>query len=103
MTGGAIRGLVRLWLVALGAAVVILIMVVALGIALLSVAWSLLRGRKPAAFTVFSQFRQTSQQFKTGRWRGASKSNGLRTSDVVDVQAREMPSVVIENHPSNNP
>jgi len=69
-----LRGLVRLWLVALGAALVILIMVVAFGIALLSVVWSLLRGRKPAAFTVFSQFRQTSQQFRTGHWRGSNVS-----------------------------
>lgn len=69
-----LRGLVRLWLFAIGAALVILIMTVALGIALLSVVWSLLRGRKPAAFTVFNQFRQASQQFRTGQWRGSNVS-----------------------------
>ena len=67
MIEGVLHGLVRLWLIALGAAVVILIMVVALGIALLSVVWSLLRGRKPAAFTVFNQFRKSSQQFRAGQ------------------------------------
>lgn len=102
MIESAFRGLVRLWLFAIGAALVILIMVVALVIALLSVVWSLLRGRKPAAFTIFNQFRQASQQFRTGHWLGANMSKGMGASDVVDVQAREMPSVVIDNQPSSN-
>jgi uncharacterized membrane protein YgcG len=99
----AIRTLVRLWLLALGAAIVISIIVVALGIALLSVVWSLVRGRKPMAFTVFNQFRQSSQQFKTGQWNRARAASDAGASDVVDVQAREMPTAVIDNQPSNRP
>jgi hypothetical protein len=55
------------------------------------------------AFTVFNQFRQSSQQFKTGQWKRARAASDAGASDVVDVQAREMPTAVIDNQPSNRP
>lgn len=58
--------------------------------ALLTVLWSLLRGRKPALFTTFTRFRQASQQFSAGGW---SRQGGFAqpsAEDVVDVQANEV-------------
>ncbi len=92
--GRAIRTLVRLWLLALGAAMVLVIISLALSAALLSVVWSLIRGRRPMAFTVFHQFRQASQPFRTGRWRAAREGSATAAPDVVDVQAREMPGTM---------
>lgn len=58
----------------------------------LSVLFSLLRGRKPALFTTFTQFRQASQQFRAGGWNraGGGMSEAVAPADVVDVQAHEV-------------
>lgn len=98
--GSVIRTIARLWLFLLGAALVIFMITIALSVALLSVLWSLVRGKRPMAFAVYNQFRQTSQRFRTGRWHRTSTSDGTGVSDVVDVQARELPVTSIENQPT---
>jgi uncharacterized membrane protein YgcG len=60
--------------------------------ALLTVLWSLLRGRKPALFTTLTRFRQASQQFRTGGWNRAGGFARPAAEDVVDVQANEVRS-----------
>lgn len=76
----AMRSLIKLLLVAFAFAMVIGILLLGLVVAVLSIVWSLVRGRKPSAVTVFQRFSQTSQQFR-------QRTN---TADVVDVQAHEV-------------
>ena len=91
-----LRAVVKLTLLAFG-------LVVMLGLLLLAVAGllvALLRyvftGRKPVAFTAFTQFRQASQQFRRGGQPGGGMGQAAHAggvdgmSDVVDVQAREV-------------
>ena len=78
------------WALALWFGLLVLAFVLlGLAVALLSVLWSLLRGRRPAMFTVFQTFRQASQQFGRAGSRTAGHA-GADPSDVVDVQAREV-------------
>jgi hypothetical protein len=58
--------------------------------ALVSVIWSLLRGRKPAMVTVFQNVRQASKGFGQGEWTNRRTGNGAQEADVVDVQAHEI-------------
>lgn len=81
-----VRGTIKLLLVALAFAMVMGILVIGLAVALLSIAWSLVRGRKPAAVTVFRRFHQTSQQFRA--------SASAQSTDIVDVQAHEVRSAL---------
>jgi hypothetical protein len=75
-----VHSLIKLLLVAFAFTIVIGILFVGFVVAVLSVVWSLVRGRKPSAVTVFQRFSQTSQQF---RKRGDA-------TDFVDVQAHEV-------------
>jgi hypothetical protein len=75
-----IRSLIKLLLVVFAFAMVIGLLLVGLVVALLSILWSLVRGRKPSAATVFHRFSQTSQQFR-------KRSDA---ADIVDVQAHEV-------------
>jgi len=59
-------------------------------IALLSVLWSLVRGKKPAMFTVFQHFRQASAQFGQARWARPTTHANAANADIVDVQAHEV-------------
>ena len=70
-------------------------LLVGISVALVSVVWSLLRGRKPAMFTVFQYFRQASQQFSRGVWTGPTPATNARQDDIVDVQAHEVPPPLI--------
>ncbi|RFO95570.1 hypothetical protein DIC66_17350 [Rhodoferax lacus] len=81
-----LRSVLRLLMVAMLGALVLGILAFGLCAALLSVLWSLLRGKKPAMFTVFQTFRQASQPFRQGFQKAAPASQG----DVVDVQAHEV-------------
>lgn len=94
----ALRGLTRLLAVAVLGAVVLSLLLAGIAVALLSVLWSLLRGKRPAMFTVFQSFRQMSRQFGRGP-AGSPQSGPAREpggestagpGDVVDVQAREV-------------
>lgn len=90
-----LRTLWRLLGVALLAAVVLSVLALAVCAALLSVLWSLLRGRKPAMVSVFQSVRQMSPSFAQAR-PGALRPG---PDDVVDVQAREISSRL----PGRNP
>lgn len=68
-----------------------------LGLAV-SVVWSLLTGRKPAAWVTWTRMRQASRQFRTahgnGPWAAARQQGVHPASDVVDVQAHEVRHVL---------
>lgn len=71
------------------------VLVVVLAAVAVSVLFSLLRGRKPALFTTFTQFRQASQQFRAGGWNRAGGFAQPAAADVVDVQAHEVGEPVL--------
>ena len=81
-----LRFLVFIWLGLLALAFVFLGLVAAL----VSVVWSLLRGRKPAIVTVFQNVRQSSKGFGQGTWTARGPGAGSQAPDVVDVQAHEV-------------
>ncbi len=85
------RFLVIVWLGLLVGAV----MLVGITFALLSIAWSLLRGRKPAVVVIFQNLRQTAKGF--GSWTRTAQKKSAPTphSDIVDVQAHEIRPVSI--------
>ena len=91
-----LRGALKLTLLAFAATVIAGILLIGISAALLTLVWSLLTGRKPAAWQTFMRFRQTSQQFRSGVWSGTAGS-GRSTphgADVVDVQAHEVRSTL---------
>lgn len=94
------RILLRLALLAFAAALVLGVLLIGLVAALLAMVWSLLTGRKPAAYTTFMRFREASRQFQSGSWPGrAAPSAGpgahaAQDSDIVDVQAHEVRSAI---------
>ncbi len=83
----AVHRLLRLALGVFVGLVVAGFLLLGISVALLSVLWSLLRGKKPAMFTVFQTFQQASRQFRRGASPGAPRS---AAADVVDVQAHEV-------------
>ena len=90
---GALRGLIRLTMVALGIVFLLGLLLSALLAVVATIVWSLLTGRKPAIFTVVSRFRQASRQFRSGSWPGNATSTPRTPpggADVVDVQAHEV-------------
>lgn len=85
------RKLIRWVLVAWFATLVLSILLVGVAAALLSVVWSLLRGRKPALLTTWMRFRQASQHFQSGmRQRPDPQRQPGFQGDVVDVQVKEV-------------
>jgi hypothetical protein len=89
--------LIRLSMIALGAAFLLGLLLIAMLAVVVTIVWSLLTGRKPAVFTVVSRFRQASQQFRNGGWPGNATSNPRGSAggaDVVDVQAHEVREVI---------
>jgi hypothetical protein len=93
LLASVLRSALKLALLAFAASVIAGILLVGISAALLTLIWSLLTGRKPAAWQTFMRFRQTSQQFRAGAWPGASaRSSGFTApaADVVDVQAHEV-------------
>jgi hypothetical protein len=65
-------------------------MLVGIVFALISMAWSLLRGRKPAVVVVFQNLRQTAKGFRNGTWAAQKKSAQTPPADIVDVQVHEI-------------
>lgn len=92
-----VRSLIKLLLVMIAFAVIFFILAVGLAVAVLSIVWSLLRGRKPAGVAVFQRFHKTSQQFRT---RGTPSEN---SADIVDIQAHEVRTYLSEADSSNKP
>ena len=97
-----LRGLSRLFTLAVLGSFVLGLLLLGIVAALLSVLWSLVRGKRPALFTVFQFFQRASRPF--GQRPGAmppstpdSAAAGMRwprsaanADDVVDVQAHEV-------------
>lgn len=86
--------LIKLILLAVLGIVVAGFLLLGLCIALLSMLWSLVRGKKPTMFTVFQQFRQASAQFGQARWGRPTSPASAANADIVDVQAREVRPVL---------
>ena len=80
------RFLVIVWFGLLAGALVL----VGIAFALISIAWSLLRGRKPALVVVFQNLRQTAKGIEN--WTGTAQKTSALTpnADIVDVQAHEI-------------
>ncbi len=88
------RSLFKLMLLAFAASMVLALLLVGLSAALLTLLWSLLTGRKPAAFATFTRFRDASRQFRGKAWQGGASSARGQSEDIVDVQAHEVRGVL---------
>ena len=104
-----LHGVWRLLTLLLLGGLVLGLLLLGISVALLSVLWSLLRGKKPAMFTVFQAFTQAARQFRRWPRSGAGSASSATPGagpwanpgsspagpgDVVDVQAHEVrPSV----------
>jgi len=62
----------------------------------------LLTGRRPTFVTAFHRFRQTAQQYQKGHWSNSSADASRAPSDVVDVESREVRSVLTAPPPTRN-
>lgn len=80
------RFLVMVWLGLLAGA----LLLVGIAFALISVAWSLLRGRKPALVVSFQNLRQTAIGFGNRSWTGHEQAARHTPTDIVDVEAHEI-------------
>ena len=80
------RFLVIVWLGLLAGA----LLLVGIAFALISVAWSLLLGRKPALVVNFQNFRQMAKGFGNRPWTGHDQSARHTPTDIVDVEAHEI-------------
>ena len=85
------RFLVMVWLGLLVGA----LLLVGIAFALISVAWSLLRGRKPALVVSFKNFRRMAKGFGNRHWTGHDQSAGHPPTDIVDVEAHEIRPTLI--------
>ena len=87
-------GLLRLVRLLLTAVFLVSLVVAGLFALVVHVLWALLRGRKPAVFHLYTQFRDASRRF-----RGPGMGFPPRTettspaSDIVDVDAHEVDGV----------
>lgn len=86
------RGLIKLLLIAFAATMVLGFVLVGISAALLALVWSLVTGRKPAAYTTFRRFRDASRQFQGQAWPG--RAAPADNADIVDVQAHEVRSAL---------
>jgi hypothetical protein len=96
---GVLRGVLRVALLVFTVSLIISLIFLALVATVFTVLWSLLTGRKPAAYTTFTRFRQSAQQFRQGGWaaRGGPGFSNAPQGDVVDVQASEVPSTQLNS------
>jgi hypothetical protein len=83
-----LAGLVRVLLLLFSAVFLASLVVAGLFVLLVTIVWSLLRGRKPAVFHVYTQFRNASQRFRHGGF--AAPSPQPSAADIVDVDAHEV-------------
>ncbi len=80
------RFLVLVWLGLLAGA----LLLVGIAFALISVVWSLLRGRKPAVVVSFQNFRQAAKGFRNRPWTGHEQAARHTPTDIVDVEVHEV-------------
>jgi hypothetical protein len=97
LVSGVLRTVIKLAFLVFTALFVLTVLVIGLTAALLTVLWSLVTGRKPALFTNFTRFRQAAQPFAPGAWARPAEHASSADSDVVDVQAREVPAALGTN------
>ena len=90
LISGALRTVIKLALLVFTALFVMTVLAIGITVALLTVLWSLLTGRKPALVTNFTRFRQAAQPFSPGAWPRQATHDHPKNTDVVDVQAREV-------------
>jgi hypothetical protein len=90
LISGVVRTVLKLAFLVLTVLFVLTVLSIGLTVALLTVLWSLLTGRKPALVTHFTRFRQAAQPFAPGAWRRQAAHAQPADADVVDVQAREI-------------
>jgi hypothetical protein len=90
LVSGVIRTVLKLVFLVLTVLFVLTVLSIGITVALLTVLWSLLTGRKPALVTNFTRFRQAAQPFAPGTWRRQAAQAQSADADVVDVQAREI-------------
>ena len=94
LISGVLRTVIKLAFLVFTALFVLTVLAVGITVALLTVLWSLLTGRKPALVTNFTRFRQATQPFSPGGWgRNAAQANPAG-SDIVYVQVREVPTAL---------
>jgi hypothetical protein len=92
MGRNALRLIFKLGLLVVGMLVLAGLLLAAVAGALLALLRFVFTGRKPVAFTAFTQFRKASQQFRQGGQPGFGgyTPRGAAPADVVDVQAHEV-------------
>jgi hypothetical protein len=88
------RSLIKLLLVAFAATMVLCMLLVGMVAALLALFWSLLTGRKPAAYSTFMHFRDASRQFQERTRSSHGNASSGNSADIVDVQAHEVRNVI---------
>jgi hypothetical protein len=72
-----------------GAIFLVLLVVGSVGMLVLMV-WSLITGRRPAAFIQFSTILRASKGFRSASWSSKGEHPQDADSNVVDVQAHEV-------------
>lgn len=93
-----LRTLIKLSLFALVGVLLSCLLLIGLSAALLTLVWSLLTGRRPAAFQTFVRFRQASRHFQSRTWPGREAPPNKQNADIVDVQAHEVRSALDKPH-----
>ena len=81
-------GLSRLVLLLFSAVFIVSLVVAGVMVLLLTILWSLLRGKKPAVFQIYSQFCEASKRFRGTGFQ--SHPAAEQPKDIVDVNAREV-------------
>jgi hypothetical protein len=94
---GVLRGVLRLALLVFTVSLIISLIFLALVATVFTVLWALLTGRKPAAYTTFTRFRQSAQQFRQGGWAARGGPGAAPQGDVVDVQVTEVPNAPLSS------
>lgn len=97
LISGVLRTVIKLAFLVFTALFVITVLAIGITLALLTVLWSLLTGRKPALVTNFTRFRQAAQPFAPGAWPRQAAHDRPKDTDIVDVQAREVPAALETN------
>ena len=92
--GFLVRSVIKLALFIGATLLVFGILFAGLTFALLALVWALLRGRKPSTHATFTRFRQSAQHFQQGNWSRRHTHSKDSQTDVVDVQAREVPKAL---------
>lgn len=86
--GRLLAGAIKLLLVLAASVFVVSFLLAALVAVVLVSLWSLVTGRKPAPWVLFTRMRERSQRYTQSVWPGAAR--GGPPADVVDVQATEV-------------